>query len=72
MCPATTTVRGLGSGVVLEAGRDPVGRPSAVSLDPVLNVPTGALTGRLGRLEEVRMRQVGDALAVAVACERVG
>jgi hypothetical protein len=43
-----------------------------VSLDPVLNVPTGALTGRLGRLEEVRMRQVGDALAVAVACERVG
>jgi mRNA-degrading endonuclease toxin of MazEF toxin-antitoxin module len=58
--------------VVLEAGRDPVGRLCAVSLDPVLNVPTGALTERLGRLDEARMRQVSDALAVAVACERVG
>jgi mRNA interferase MazF len=56
----------LPSEVVLEPGDDPVPRRSAVNLDSVDNVSVAALTERLGRLSDVRMRQVCAALEVAV------
>ncbi len=68
VAPCTTTVRGLPSEVVLEAGDDPVPRRSAVNLDSVESVSVGALSERLGRLSDDRMREVCSALAVAVDC----
>ncbi len=68
VAPCTTTVRGLASEVELEPGTDPVGRRSAVNLDSVESVSLGVLVERLGRLAEPRMRQICDALAVAVDC----
>ena len=70
VAPCTTTVRGLPSEVVLEPGDDPVPRHCAVNLDSVESVALGVLTERIGRLADVRMRQVCDALAVAVDCGR--
>jgi mRNA interferase MazF len=68
VAPCTTTVRGLPSEVVLEPAEDPVLRRSAVNLDSLQNVFIGALTGRLGRLSDERMRQICTALQVAVDC----
>lgn len=68
VAPCTTTVRGLPSEVVLEVGKDPIPRRSAVNLDSVENVSVGALSERLGRLSDERMRQVCSALAVAIDC----
>lgn len=68
MAPCTTTVRGLASEVVLEPGDDPVPTRSAVNLDTVTTVGTGALVDRLGRLSGDRMTEVCAALAVAVDC----
>ncbi|HEY6628019.1 MAG TPA: type II toxin-antitoxin system PemK/MazF family toxin [Acidimicrobiia bacterium] len=68
VAPCTTTVRGLQSEVVLEAGEDPIPQRSAVNLDSVESVSIGALTTRLGRLSAERMHQVCSALAVAVDC----
>jgi mRNA interferase MazF len=62
-------VRGLPSEVLLEPGEDPVPRPSAVNLDSVESVSIAALVDRLGRLSDERMRQICEALAVAVACD---
>ena len=49
------------------------GRPSlphpVVTLDSVESVSIGTLVERLGRLSDDRMRQVCDALAIAVACQ---
>lgn len=67
--PCTTTIRGIPSEVLLEPGEDPVPRPSAVNLDSVESVALGALVERLGRLSDRRMRQVCEALEIAVACE---
>jgi mRNA interferase MazF len=67
--PCTTTVRGIPSEVRLEPKEDPVPRASVVNLDSVESVSIGTLVERLGRLSDDRMRQVCDALAVAVACE---
>jgi len=67
--PCTTTVRGIPSEVVLEPQEDPVPRTSAVNLDSVESVSIGTLVERLGRLSDERMRQVCEALAIAVACE---
>ena len=39
-----------------------------MNLDSVENVPVGALSERLGRLSDDRMREVCSALAVAVDC----
>lgn len=69
VAPCTTTIRGLPSEVVLEAGDDPVPKQSAVNLDSAESVSIGMLTERLGRLSDQRMRQVCAALAVAVDCE---
>lgn len=66
--PCTTTIRGLPSEVVLEPEDDPISRRSAVNLDSIESVAIGALTERLGRLSDERMRQVCWALQVAVDC----
>lgn len=69
IAPCTTTVRELGSEVQLEPGDDPVPLPCAVNLDSVESVSTGVLVERLGRLADHRMREICDALAVAVDCQ---
>jgi len=67
--PCTTTVRDLPSEVLLEPGDDPVPRTSVVNLDSVESVSLGTLVERLGRLSDERMRQICEALEIAVACE---
>jgi mRNA interferase MazF len=61
-------IRGIPSEVVLDPGEDPIPRSSAVNLDSVESVSVGVLVERLGRLSDDRMREICDALAVAVAC----
>lgn len=68
VAPCTTTVRGLVSEVALEPGQDPVPRPCVANLDSVESVSVSALVERLGRVGGERMRQICDALAVAVDC----
>ena len=68
VAPCTTTIRGLSSEVVLEPNVDPVPRLSAVNLDSVESVAIGVLVERLGRLDDDRMRQICQALEVAVDC----
>ena len=68
VAPCTTTIRGLVSEVVLEAADDPVPRRCAVNLDSVESVSLAVLVERIGRLGDMRMRQVCAALAVAVDC----
>jgi mRNA interferase MazF len=67
--PCTTTIRGIPSEVLLDPSDDPIPRPSAVNLDSVESVSVGTLVERLGRLSDLRMRQICAALEVAVACE---
>ena len=67
--PCTTTIRGIPSEVLLEPGDDPIPRRSVVNLDSVESVSLGTLVERLGRLSDQRMRQVCEALDIAVACE---
>jgi mRNA interferase MazF len=69
IAPCTTTIRGLPSEVVLELGEDPIPRRSAVNLDSLESVSVGVLVERLGRLSDVRMRQVCEALEIAVDCQ---
>ena len=67
--PCTTKIRGIPSEVLLEPTEDPIPRTSVVNLDSVESVSIGTLVERLGRLSDARMRQICDALAVAVGCE---
>ena len=67
--PCTTTIRGIPSEVLLEPGEDPVPRTSVVNLDSVESVSLGTLVESLGRLSDERMRQICEALEIAVACE---
>ena len=67
--PCTTTIRGIPSEVLLEPTEDPIPRVSAVNLDSVESVPIGTLVERLGRLSDERMRQICNALEIAVACQ---
>jgi mRNA interferase MazF len=69
IAPCTTTIRGLASEVILDPGEDPVPRRSAVNLDSVESVSIALLVDRLGRLADVRMRDICAALAVAVQCD---
>jgi len=69
VAPCTTTIRGLLSEIRLKPPEDPIPKVSAVNLDSVESVSVAALTERLGRLGDDRMRQVCAALAVAVDCE---
>ena len=68
VAPCTTTIRGLPSEVVLEPDDDPVPRRSAVNLDSVESVSISVLVDRLGALSGNRMRDVCQALEVAVDC----
>jgi mRNA interferase MazF len=67
--PCTTTIRGIASEVRLEPTDDPIPLISVVNLDSVESVSIGTLVERLGRLSDGRMRQICDALAVAVGCD---
>lgn len=67
--PCTTSVRGLDSEVRLEPGDDPVPQRSAVNLDSIQNVAVAALTERLGRLSDERMREICAAVEIAVGCD---
>lgn len=67
--PCTTTIRGIPSEVLLEPAQDPIPRTSVVNLDSVESVSLSTLVERLGRLSDERMRQICDALEIAVACE---
>jgi mRNA interferase MazF len=69
VAPCTTTIRGLGSEVVLEPGDDPVPRRCVANLDSVESVSVAVLVERLGRLSDVRMRELCTALSIAVACD---
>ncbi len=72
VAPCTTNIRDLPSEVILEEAIDPIPRRSAVNLDSIESVSLGALTERLGRLSDDRMRQVCSALSVAVDCPSLG
>jgi mRNA interferase MazF len=67
--PCTTTIRGIPTEVLLEPAEDPIPSISVVNLDSVESVSIGTLVERVGRLSDDRMRQVCDALEIAVACE---
>ncbi len=69
VAPCTTTIRRLGSEVLLEPSEDPIPKRSAANLDSVESVSVGTLVERLGRLSDKRMREICAALAVAVACD---
>jgi len=69
VAPCTTNVRRLPSEVLLEPGDDPVPRPCAANLDTVESVAVAALTERLGRLSDQRMREICAALEVATGCD---
>ncbi len=68
IAPCTTTIRGLASEVLLVPGDDPIPLESAVNLDSVESISVATLTERLGRLSDRRMREICEALAVAVDC----
>ena len=70
IAPCTTTIRGVHSEVVLEPGDDPVPQHCVANLDAIESVALGVLTERIGRLADVRMRQLCEALEVAVDCDR--
>ena len=67
--PCTTTIRGIPTEVLLDPDSDPIPRPSAVNLDSVESVSIATLVERLGRLGDDRMRQICEALEIAVDCE---
>lgn len=66
--PCTTTIREIPTEVLLEPPDDPIPLVSVVNLDSVESVPVGTLVERLGRLGDDRMRQICEALEVAVDC----
>lgn len=68
VAPCTTTIRRLPSEVLLEPGEDPIPRLSVVNLDSVESVSVGVLVERLGALSGDRMREVCEAMEVAVDC----
>ena len=66
--PCTTRIRGIPTEVLLEPPLDPVPLVSVVNLDSVESVAAGTLVERLGRLGDDRMRQICEALDIAVDC----
>jgi mRNA interferase MazF len=66
--PCTTTIRGIPTEVLLEPPDDPIPLVSVVNLDSVESVSIGTLVDRLGRLSGVRMREICEALEIAVDC----
>ena len=70
IAPCTTTIRGLPSEVVLEPGGDLVPLHCVANLDSIESVALSLLTERIGRLADIKMRQLCEALRVAVDCDR--
>src|SRR5688572_9581916 len=68
VAPCTTTVRGLASEDVLGPEVDPIPRRSAINLDLVESVSVAVLVSRIGRMADIRLREICAALAVAVDC----
>ncbi|MBV8463347.1 MAG: type II toxin-antitoxin system PemK/MazF family toxin [Acidimicrobiales bacterium] len=68
VAPCTTTIRGLPSEVVLDPSEDPIPRRVSVNLDSVESVAIAALVEPIGRLTDMRMREVCAALEIAVDC----
>ncbi len=68
IAPCTTRIRQLASEVVLQPNEDPVPRPCAANLDSVESVGVAVLVERLGRLSDAKMREMCEALEVAVDC----
>lgn len=68
--PCTTTIRRIPTEVLLEPPDDPIPLVSVINLDSVESVSLGTLVERLGRLSGDRMRQVCEALEIAVDCQR--
>jgi mRNA interferase MazF len=66
--PCTTTVRDIPTEVLLEPPDDPIPLVSVVNLDSVESVSVGTLVERLGRLSDERMREICEALEIAVDC----
>ena len=66
--PCTTTIRGIPTEVLLEPPDDPIPLVSVVNLDSVESVSVGTLVERLGRLSDDRMRQICEALEIAIDC----
>ena len=65
----TTTIRGIPTEVLLEPREDPIPLGSVVNLDSVESVSVGTLVERLGRLSDSRMREICEALEIAVDCQ---
>ncbi|NNE11963.1 MAG: type II toxin-antitoxin system PemK/MazF family toxin [Ilumatobacter sp.] len=68
VAPCTTTIRGLPSEVVLDPGDDPIDRRCAVNTDSIESVSTAVLVERIGALSGTRLREICQALEVAVDC----
>ena len=67
--PCTTTIRKIPTEVLLEPPEDPIPLVSVVNLDSVESVSVATLVERLGRLSDDRMREICDALEIAVDCQ---
>ena len=69
VAPCTTTIRGLPSEVPLSPPKTPYRDLRCINLDSVESVSIAVLVERLGRLSDVKMREVCAALEVAVDCQ---
>lgn len=67
--PCTTTIREIPTEVLLEPPDDPIPLVSVVNLDSVESVAVRTLVERLGRLSDDRMREICEALDIAVDCQ---
>lgn len=67
VAPITTAIRGLPSEVHVGVD-DGLKTPSVVSLDHLYTVPQAELRRYLGHLDEKRMRDVCEAVEVALGC----
>jgi mRNA interferase MazF len=63
-------VRDIPTEVLLEPPDDPIPLVSVVNLDSVESVSVATLVERLGRLSGERMREICEALEIAVDCQR--
>ena len=66
--PCTTTIRRIPTEVLLEPPDEPIPLVSVVNLDSVESVSVATLVERLGRLSDNRMREICEALEIAIDC----
>lgn len=65
--PVTSTVRGLSTEVAVGL-QDSVRVPSVVNLDNIQLLDRRRLVRRLGRVRHATLRQICDAVAIAIGC----